>query len=549
MNAFFKRTPETSQAAQTLKDANDSYTMVVDLAEALENQFDPAARRMFSQWNVDGSIDRLLECSSPYPQYPSDVGNVAAANALSIDRQMVTRLTTEKKIDLEPMLQWISELSKRPEIRPQMHPEDEMSLAMALQHANSANASEAELIISKECAPILRRLMPDAFASAKDNLKKTVAQRLFRSDSGDETISPNQIALCSVSSQVMFQAITNTLMQRGHKAIMTVPFFNPLVDHLNNAGMKLVLPDTTRTGFKMRAQDLEQLIAQNKMGKDDWLVLTSPNNATIEPYTRKELQAIADVVAKTGIRVLCDELYAGFAAEPPTSLASLESWGPHGRVSMRDQVVTITGCSKQFPFGQESDRKLGIGFFSSPEEASQVQSLIDRSKFSVHEENADMYANLIKATPGRLRMQMRQLVDKDTAIIQETIQKVNAGILLSNHEPAITLDHGDGSYFACLSLSKTLCDKVGIQNGDDLMRYLLATTGFVTTSMRMEGVAEPMVRLNLNKTAPHTPLLQSRLEKLLTNIENGTAPSMKEINKDMDRWIAQPQNTQQTHMR
>ena len=102
---------------------------------------------------------------------------------------------------------------------------------------------------------------------------------------------------------------------------------------------------------------------------------------------------------------------------------------------------------------------------------------------------------------------------------------------------------------SCISFSQALNDKVGIRNGDDLMCYLMATTGLDALSMRMEGVEKPMARFNIIQAGPNAALIQSRLEKLITKIEKGTAPSMSEVNKGLDQLVAQSEGMQRTNVK
>ena len=539
----FENNSEELQAARVQKISAHSRAMSEGLSAAVNKLWNSTAKATLSRWNVDGAISEVISCFDPYPEYSSLAQNSQAANAIVIDRQMVAQLAIEKRIDLEPMLQWISQACNRREIKNNMQQGDEANLVMALQRANYAAPHEAETIIAEQCTPILRRLMPEAFINPHNNLKKVIAKRMFFGG-GENTVEPEEMALCSQTSSAIMGTITRKLI-KGHKAILCVPFFDPFIDYLLREQVEVVLSDTTKTDFKMRAQDLEDLIAKNNMGKGDWLVLTSPNNATMSPYSREELQAIADVVAKSGIRVLCDELYAGFGKEPPVSLASLESWQPDGLVKMRDRVITVTGCSKQFPFGSDSKRKLGAGIFANPEEAASIQRLIDQSNLGVQAENADIYAGLITSTPGNVRVHMRKRIEENTAVMQQAIRAVNENTKMPAEEQPITMIQGDGSYFACISLSQRLADKVGIHSGDDLMQYLLATTGLVAASMSSEGVPTPMVRINIIEASRHSAVLQSRLEKLVTKIENGTAPRMDEINKSFNQLIAQAGTMQQ----
>jgi len=72
-------------------------------------------------------------------------------------------------------------------------------------------------------------------------------------------------------------------------------------------------------------------------------MLNSPSNPTGTVYTRRELEALADVVLETGLGVISDEIYEKliFGDAQPTCFATL-------RPGLAERTITISGASKTY---------------------------------------------------------------------------------------------------------------------------------------------------------------------------------------------------------
>lgn len=490
----------------------------------------------------------VVDLSSPYPSYPEvDNTHMQRASQQSSDRAMVAALQ-QGLVDVAASLEWLQMVSERPDVKGKLGKDDEVRVARSLQQAGASDNKAARVILEHDCFNVLRTIIPEAFVEPEGRLKKAIAGKIF-SHIDDGRIKPESIVTLASTSTGISSAVFNTVMEKGSKVVLPVPYFDAFPILLNHAGHEVVTVDTTKTHFKLKAEDLSAVLQKNGMGKGDWLFLTSPNNANMEPYTKDELQAIADVVAKSGIRVMSDELYAKVGNPKHESLVNFTSYTAQGAVNMRDKVITVSGVSKQYPHGSDTKRKLGVAYIPDPEEAKRVTSYMRFMHKKTSPELADMHASIIESFPERIRVQMRERMASDGARLEECLHQVNKKATATLGAPLFTSHRGEGSYFATLALTPEASKKLGAKDGDDLMGYLVATTGIYAKSLSSEGVKEPMVRVNTRQFAKKGKDICLRLDQLVDAIAAGKAPSMHEVNVSLNEMIKQTPGLSSEHLK
>jgi aspartate aminotransferase len=126
----------------------------------------------------------------------------------------------------------------------------------------------------------------------------------------------------------------------GDEVIIPTPYWVSYSDLAEMTGAKAVLVRTTHdSGFKMTPAQL-----RGAMGpRSRLLMLNSPCNPTGTVYTRRELEALADVILATDLAVLSDEIYEQlmFGEAQATCFATL-------RPGLAQRTITISGCSKTY---------------------------------------------------------------------------------------------------------------------------------------------------------------------------------------------------------
>ncbi len=103
----------------------------------------------------------------------------------------------------------------------------------------------------------------------------------------------------------------------------------------------IFLPTDESTDFKISATQLEDAILTNSNPKA--IILNSPNNPTGTVYTKKELEAIANVCLKYNILIVADEIYEKliYDGEKHFSIASISE-------EIKAITIVINGVSKAF---------------------------------------------------------------------------------------------------------------------------------------------------------------------------------------------------------
>ncbi|MDR1369263.1 MAG: pyridoxal phosphate-dependent aminotransferase [Dysgonamonadaceae bacterium] len=167
-------------------------------------------------------------------------------------------------------------------------------------------------------------------------LRNAIVAKLKKEN--DLEYKPEQI-VCSNGAK---QAVCNVILSvvgPGDEVIIPAPYWVSYVEMVKLAeGTNVVVPAGIDQNFKITAAQLEAAITP----KTKAIILCSPSNPTGSVYTREELKALADVLAKHAkIVIISDEIYEHINyAGKHESIARFEN--------IRDRVVIINGVSKAY---------------------------------------------------------------------------------------------------------------------------------------------------------------------------------------------------------
>src|SRR5262245_326501 len=118
-------------------------------------------------------------------------------------------------------------------------------------------------------------------------------------------LSPEQVLISNGAKHSIHNALA-AVVGPGDEVIIPTPYWVSYSDLVQMTGASYVLvPTTMAAGFKMTAAQLQAAITP----RSKLLMINSPSNPTGSVYTRAELEAIADVVLKSDLAVLSDEIY------------------------------------------------------------------------------------------------------------------------------------------------------------------------------------------------------------------------------------------------
>ena len=126
----------------------------------------------------------------------------------------------------------------------------------------------------------------------------------------------------------------------GDEVVIPTPYWVSYSDLVQMTGARAVLVRTSHeSGFKMTPEQLRAALTP----RSRLLMLNSPCNPTGTVYTRRELEALADVVLQAGVPVLSDEIYERlvYGDARAACFATL-------RPRLAEQTITVSGVSKSY---------------------------------------------------------------------------------------------------------------------------------------------------------------------------------------------------------
>ncbi|MBW6461069.1 MAG: pyridoxal phosphate-dependent aminotransferase [Bacteroidales bacterium] len=167
-------------------------------------------------------------------------------------------------------------------------------------------------------------------------LRKAICQKLKRDNNLDFT--PEQIVV-STGAKHSIANVVISLVNAGEEVVLPAPYWVSYKEMVKLArGVAVYVPTTVDTEFKITPEQLEKAITP----KTKVLLYSSPCNPTGSVYTRKELRALAEVVARhPHVVIISDEIYELINFDcHHESIAQFDF--------IRDQVALVNGVSKGF---------------------------------------------------------------------------------------------------------------------------------------------------------------------------------------------------------
>ncbi|NEU26173.1 aminotransferase A [Paenibacillus polymyxa] len=146
-----------------------------------------------------------------------------------------------------------------------------------------------------------------------------------------------------------------TILSPGDEVILPVPIYPGYEPLIRLSGGIPVLADTRNSGFKLTAEVMEPYLTERTKA----VILGYPSNPTGRVMSRKELEAVADLLKERDLFIISDEIYSELIYDTPhVSIAALPG--------MRERTIVINGLSKS-----HSMTGWRIGFTLAPAEITQ----------------------------------------------------------------------------------------------------------------------------------------------------------------------------------
>ena len=149
--------------------------------------------------------------------------------------------------------------------------------------------------------------------------------------------SPENEILVTIGATEALSATLTAILEKGDKVLLPAPAYPGYEPIVNLVGAEIVEIDTTENGFVLTPEMLEKAILEQG-DKLKAVILNYPANPTGITYSHEQLEALAAVLRKYEIFVVCDEVYSEltYTGENHVSLGTM----------LRDQAVIINGLSK-----------------------------------------------------------------------------------------------------------------------------------------------------------------------------------------------------------
>ena len=167
-------------------------------------------------------------------------------------------------------------------------------------------------------------------------LRKAICHKLRRDNNLEFT--PEQIVVSTGAKHSIANAIIS-LVNAGEEVILPAPYWVSYKEMVKLArGTAVFIPATVKTDFKITPEQLENAITP----KTKVILYSSPCNPTGSVYSRDELKALAEVIARhPNVFVISDEIYELINFDcHHESIAQFDF--------IREQVIVVNGVSKGF---------------------------------------------------------------------------------------------------------------------------------------------------------------------------------------------------------
>ncbi len=263
--------------------------------------------------------------------------------------------------------------------------------------------------------------------------------------------APEQIVVSTGAKNSIINVVLS-LLNPGEEAIIPTPYWVSYSEMVNLAQGKVVfIKSTVETYFKISAAQLEAAITDNSK----LLIFSSPCNPTGSFYTKDELEAFANVIAKhPKLHVISDEIYEhiNFTGKHE-SIAQFEQ--------IKNQVITVNGVSKCYAM-----TGWRIGYIGAPlniaKACEKMQSQFTSGTNSIAQKAATAALNGPLDTVNVMLDKFHQRRD----LVYDYLKKI----------PGLKVNLPPGAFYFFPDVSFYFGKSFGnhtIKNADDLCMYLI----------------------------------------------------------------------------
>jgi aspartate aminotransferase len=281
------------------------------------------------------------------------------------------------------------------------------------------------------------------------SLRKAIAAKLSRENGLD--YAPEQIVVSGGAKQSLCNAVLS-IVNPGDEVVIPTPAWVSYVEMVKLAeGVNVLVNAGIDQDFKVTPAQLEAAITP----RTRLIILCSPSNPTGSVYSREELKALVDVLARhPQVTVLADEIYEHINFTGSfTSLASF--------AEIADRTVVVNGVSKAYAM-----TGWRIGFIAAPLAIAKACNKLQSQYTSNPSSVAQKAAEAAYLGPQDCVESMRQAFERRRDLVVELMSQI----------PGLKVNRPQGAFYLFPEVSAYIGRGDGettINSSGDLALYLL----------------------------------------------------------------------------
>ncbi len=267
-------------------------------------------------------------------------------------------------------------------------------------------------------------------ASGTNELKAAISKK-FRDFNGLD-YAPNQIVISNGGKHALTN-IFDAILNPGDEVIIPAPYWLSYPEMVKlSDGVPVFVYGAKETGYKITAEQLDKAITD----KTKAFVLNSPSNPTGMVYSKKELQALAEVIVKRDIYVVADEMYE-YLTYDKAKHVSIASLGE----DIYKHTITCSGLSKSYAM-----TGWRIGYTGSSVEIAKLMSAM-QSHATSNPNSIAQFASVEALTGPQDDMQkMKEEFDKRRVHMYERVKAM----------PYVDVMKPEGAFYLFIDMSEAL---------------------------------------------------------------------------------------------
>ncbi|MEK9544963.1 MAG: pyridoxal phosphate-dependent aminotransferase [Pelagibacteraceae bacterium] len=282
-------------------------------------------------------------------------------------------------------------------------------------------------------------------------LKKAIQSKFLRENNLSFELS--EISVGTGGKQVLYNAFMATL-NKGDEVIIPAPFWVSYPDMVLLAGGKpKIIKCSEEEGFKLTPNKLKKAITS----KTKWIILNSPSNPTGACYSKKEIEALAEVLKKyKNVYILSDDIYEHITFDNFKffTIAQIKE--------LKDRTLTMNGVSKSY-----SMTGWRIGYAAGPKEIikaiAKIQSQSTTNPSSISQAAA---VEALNGTQDFIKTRSNSFKERRDFVVKEL-----------NNIKGISCLNPNGAFYVFPNCKKLLGKKTKQKTDTEFVEKLLEETG------------------------------------------------------------------------